>query len=697
MHKERAHIQPGSRHPGEQPATEGPVHLRGTGGPASRRPEVFRRLLADVTDHTSMLMACLDQDFTFIWVNRAYAEASRRAPGFFPGKNHFDLYPHPENEAIFRRVVETGEPCFIRSRPFLHPDQPERGTTYWNWSLVPLKDRSGRVERLVLTLMDVTESKLAELELEESRETVRRQLREIEAIYDSAQVGLGVFDRNLRYMRVNRRLAEMNGLPAEEHIGKTPREVVPDIAGFIEPLAERIFRTGESALDVEVSGHTPACPGELRHWVEQWLPLKDENGEVAGINVAVEEVTERRRAEERLRDLNETLEKRVAERAAEADRRAQQLQQLALELTKAEDRERQRIAEVLHDDLQQMLAAFKIRLGMFAQSQGPGCMNEEEYQELELLIDQSISTSRSLSHELNPPILQQQGLLPALQWLRDHMFEKFGMRMELAAESSAEPEHPALTSVLFRSVRELLFNVIKHSGSREARVAASGTGDSISITVSDRGRGFDPAELEESMDRETGFGLFSIRERVSFLGGSMNIRSAPGQGCRIILRVPRHSAPLREPARLQPAGDGAPAVSEAVREALPAEGRGAGTIRILLADDHDVMRRGLAALLEVQPDFHVVAHASSGREAVRLAAELKPDVVVMDVSMPDMDGIQATAEIMKSQPQVSVVGLSIHDDSCTASRMTAAGASAFLNKGGSPTRLVETLRRVCRR
>jgi PAS domain S-box-containing protein len=641
-----------------------------------------------------MLMACLDRDFNFVWVNRAYAEASRRTPDFFPGRNHFDLYPHPENQAIFRRVVETGEPFFIRAKPFLHPDQPERGTTYWNWSLVPLKDRGGRVERLVFTLMDVTDSKLSELELEESRETVRRQLREIEAIYNSAQVGLGVFDRNLRYVRVNRRLAEMNGISAEEHIGKTPREVVPDVAGSVETLAERVFRTGEPVLNVEISGHTRAQPGVLRYWVEQWLPLKDESGTVVGINVAVEEVTEQRGVEERLRELNEILEKRVAERAAEADRRARQLQQLALELTNAEDRERQRIAEVLHDDLQQMLAAVKIRLGMVAQNRGPVCMNDEEYQELERLVDQSISTSRNLSHELNPPILQQQGLLAALKWLRDHMFEKFALRMELEAESSAEPEHPALASVLFRSVRELLFNVIKHSGKREARVAASGSGGGIRITVRDRGRGFDPAELEETRNSETGFGLFSIKERVSFLGGSVSIRSAPGGGCLITLEVPRHTVQSREPARLPPVAVAVAAARTEVQGALRKKGRRKEDLRILLADDHEVMRSGLVTLLEGQADFQVVAHASSGRDAVRLARELEPDVVVMDVSMPDMDGIEATAEIKKTQPHIYVVGLSIHDDPCTAARMTAAGASAFLNKGGSPAQLVDTLRRV---
>ena len=90
-----------------------------------------------------MMAVFLDPQFNFIWVNRAYAETCCHEPSFFPGKNHFDLYPNEENQAIFQQVVNTGEPFFVAAKPFTFPDQPERGTTYWDWSLIPVKDSSG--------------------------------------------------------------------------------------------------------------------------------------------------------------------------------------------------------------------------------------------------------------------------------------------------------------------------------------------------------------------------------------------------------------------------------------------------------------------------------------------------------------------------------------------------------------------------
>jgi two-component system sensor kinase FixL len=115
-------------------------------------------------EHTHMMTVYLDAQFNFVWVNRAYAETCRHEPSFFPGKNHFELYPHEENKAMFQRVVDTGEPFFVVAKPFEFPDQPERGVTCWDWSLVPTTDAAGKVTGIVFTLAEVTERKRAEEE-----------------------------------------------------------------------------------------------------------------------------------------------------------------------------------------------------------------------------------------------------------------------------------------------------------------------------------------------------------------------------------------------------------------------------------------------------------------------------------------------------------------------------------------------------
>lgn len=138
-------------------------------------------------------------------------------------------------------------------------------------------------------------------ELERALSNSDKHLAELEAIYTSAPVGLCVLDTELRYVRVNERLAEINGLPAADHIGRTFREVVPSLAPQAEALMRRIIETGEPVHAVEVSGVTAAERSVERVWKAQWLPLDDESGRVVGINGVVEEITELKRAEAALK------------------------------------------------------------------------------------------------------------------------------------------------------------------------------------------------------------------------------------------------------------------------------------------------------------------------------------------------------------------------------------------------------------
>ena len=123
-------------------------------------------LLNAVLQHTNMMSVYLDCDFNFIWVNKSYADTCGYDVSFFKGKNHFQLYPHQENEAIFRHVVNSGEPYYVSAKPFVFPDQPNRGITYWDWSLIPVKDYTGKISGLVFTLVDVTAKQDAANELQ---------------------------------------------------------------------------------------------------------------------------------------------------------------------------------------------------------------------------------------------------------------------------------------------------------------------------------------------------------------------------------------------------------------------------------------------------------------------------------------------------------------------------------------------------
>lgn len=173
------------------------------------------------------------------------------------------------------------------------------------WYNSAIYDEDGRLASILSFVLDVTERKQIEKALLNEKEQSRRQLSEIESIYASAPVGLAVLDRELRYVRVNKRLAEKIGVPEKDLIGKTVRQVVPGIAPTLEGIAKRVLETGEPELDVEVSGVAPSQPGKHRFWKDSWYPLKDTDGNVAGLNVVVEDITERRRAEEALRESEE--------------------------------------------------------------------------------------------------------------------------------------------------------------------------------------------------------------------------------------------------------------------------------------------------------------------------------------------------------------------------------------------------------
>ncbi len=169
-----------------------------------------------------------------------------------------------------------------------------------DFTLVPLFDDAGQVEYLIPSGIDISDRKRAELALLQSQIQVQRQLAEIETIYQSAPIGLNVLDRDLRFVRINERLAEINGFSVEEHLGRTVREVLPELADTAEALLRPIFETGEPRLNVEIRGETPAQPGVERVWLESFLPLKD-GDRVIGINTVCEEVTERIQVEAALR------------------------------------------------------------------------------------------------------------------------------------------------------------------------------------------------------------------------------------------------------------------------------------------------------------------------------------------------------------------------------------------------------------
>lgn len=213
------------------------------------------------------------------------------------GRSHYEIFPD-----IPERWREIHQRCLAGSIEKCEEDLFVRadGTQQWIfWEIHPWHTVSGEIGGIILFSVDVTERKQAETALQESQNQIQRQLAEIETIYHSAPIGLNVLDTELRFVRINQRLAEMNGFPVEAHIGRTIGELLPDLADTYERLLYPILETGEPLLNIEITGETPAQPGVRRTWLASFLPLRD-NELIIGINTVCEEITERKQAEQDL-------------------------------------------------------------------------------------------------------------------------------------------------------------------------------------------------------------------------------------------------------------------------------------------------------------------------------------------------------------------------------------------------------------
>ena len=235
---------------------------------------------------------------------------------------------------------------------------------------------------------------------------------------------------------------------------------------------------------------------------------------VRGISIIATDLTERVKAEKKIRSL-------------------------ASALTKAEQVERHRISQILHDDLQQRLFAIKAQLSMltYGGENGISPKMQSALQQIQSELSETVAITRSLSVEMSPVVLHGEGLADAILWLASQMKEQFGLQVELIAKDDFKYLEDHMRVLLFRAVRELLFNIVKHAHVTQATVSLSQVEDQLRITVSDAGTGFNVAAVMS--DPNTAHGLLVIRDRLSLMGGRMEMTSELGKGTHVVIEIPR--------------------------------------------------------------------------------------------------------------------------------------------------------------
>lgn len=351
-----------------------------------------------------------------------------------------------------------------------------------------------------------------------------------------------------RYTFASDSVQNLLGYSAIEMIGKTPFEFMS--AAEAERVGVKfaaLVARGEPFRDLDNTVRHK--DGSLRHLETNGVPILRADGKLLGYRGLDRDVTERKQMELELAQYRQHLEELVSLRTAELDTanhrlgtlaatleeqvisRTNQLEVVSAQLLKTEERERRMLAEELHDNLGQLLAAIKIKLTALVA--GP---LESSVAPIVALVDQADRSARAITQQLSPTLLRTLGLQPALKWLAGEMKRGYGLSVHVDTDGETPAGFPIeLQAVLFRSARELLINVARHAKVNDARLSCLCEQGRVTLAVSDAGGGFNWRNVLPELG---GFGLSSIRERIVSLGGDMDIDSSPGQGATIVVSVP---------------------------------------------------------------------------------------------------------------------------------------------------------------
>jgi PAS domain S-box-containing protein len=378
---------------------------------------------------------------------------------------------------------------------------------------------------ILASVVDITERKRAEAALHESEERLARTEK-------FSLVMVTHLDLEGRWLKVPPTLCELLGYTEAELLGHRFHEVThPEDIDADWNQCLRLIREEIKSFDLE-KRYVRKDGGIVWAYINCSVVTDAEDKPVHFLTY-IRDITNRKLNEQKLRVYQESL------------------RQLANELNATEERERKRFAADLHDHIGQSLVLAKLELGQLGEL--TSALEERVHssiERLEEIIDQALNETRSLTQDLSPQVLYTLGFDAALEWLAENMQERYDLACRVESDNQTVPLSGDAAVVAFQAVRELLINVVKHAAVKEASVCITGKEDEVIIDVKDRGKGFAPDGLDLPRSYGGGFGLFSIRERLSLFGGRLEINSSPGDGTRARVVIPvLANCALRELAR----------------------------------------------------------------------------------------------------------------------------------------------------
>jgi two-component system CheB/CheR fusion protein len=401
------------------------------------------------------------------------------------------------------------------------------------WFLVrmrPYRTIQNRIDGVIFTFVDITRFKLADAQVADlnaaKEQKAQERIHEINesnaqiaqardlfySLFDANPIPTALIQRkNQLFLYANAEFLNYFQLGAEDVIGHDAKELSMNL-GLEEEMQDDVdarLQNEGRARNIEFEITHPSGQQRIILASIQFLTL-DQTDVLITTFI---DITERVNAE-------------------------QQIRRLASELTAAEQAERHRLSQILHDDLQQRIFAIQMQMSFLKESYEKNDLHafQIDFPQLEEWLAESIQVTRQLSVDLSPPILHGEGLVEAVIWLAAQMQEQYKLRVNIQADSTTPPLNEKVRVLVFYAVRELLFNVVKHSELLEARVAFEANDGYLDVIVSDTGKGFPIETLANGQN--IGHGLESLRHRLNLLGCNMNVHSEIGVGTQIIIQVP---------------------------------------------------------------------------------------------------------------------------------------------------------------
>jgi PAS domain S-box-containing protein len=401
----------------------------------------------------------------------------------------------------------------------------------------------GEVRGIRVYGLDITKRKRTEAALNLALLQKEEALARLDALFECAPLGLGFWDTELRYQRINQALAAMNGLPVDAHLGKTPGELLPNLGDIQKLMGEwrQVIETGEPRVNVEIGGETQACPGQMRWRSENWFPVKVQ-GKTIGLGASVLDITERRRAQEQLSRARDELEQKVLERTTELTLANTALQKeiaerhaLEARLIGATEAEQRRLGRDLHDGLCQQLAGIAYMCNSAQKRLVRAAPKEaSNLSEITELIRAANTQAHDIAHGLSPVSLQTNGLMAALETLVDGFQKIYPITFRFVCQGKVLVRDHSVATHLYRIAQEAMSNAAKHSKGTRITLRLKQSRKVITLTVKDNGTG-----LPSRRSPAQGMGLEAMRFRASVIGATLELRNDRRGGALLTCSVPQ--------------------------------------------------------------------------------------------------------------------------------------------------------------